>query len=247
MQSTLKTIETKKSATTIKKELALAYKILAYLKYDDHTYTHLSSRASDDPNTFYIYPFGLRFEEAEPENLLKVALDGTILEGKEYQYNRTGYVIHGAIYQKRPDIQSIFHLHTPETVAVSSMEEGLMPISQWALHFYNRIAYHTYDSLALDQHQGNRLITDLGQHYTMLLRHHGLITSGRTIQEAMFYTHHLQKACETQCLILAMNKKYLTLSNEVCEKSVQDLLTFEKNLGERDWLAWERLIAKLDK
>lgn len=231
-------------SAAIKADLALAYKILAHLNYDDHTYTHLSSRDSKDPNAFYIYPFGLKFAEVEPELLLKVSLDGTILEGKEYQYNRTGYILHGAIYQRRPDIQSIFHLHTLESVAVSALEEGLLPISQWALHLYNRVAYHEYDSLALEESAGARLIRDLGEHHAMLLRNHGMLTCGKTIQETLFYCYHLQKACEAQCLILSMGKKYITPSKEVCEKSVHDLLTFEKDLGRRDWEAWKRLINK---
>ncbi|MDX2164807.1 MAG: class II aldolase/adducin family protein [Gammaproteobacteria bacterium] len=226
----------------IKENLATAYKILAKLGLDDHTYTHLSARDENDPNTFYINPFGLCFHEVETENLIKVTLDGKILEGEEYQYNKTGYVIHGSIYSARPDIQAIFHLHTPDTLAVSALEDGLMPISQWALHFYNKISYHDYDSLALEDQQGNKLIQDLGKNYVALLRNHGFITSGRTIQEAMFYTHHLQKACETQCKILSMGKKVVVPSKETCEKAVHDLLSFEKNLGERDWHAWKRWV-----
>ncbi|TAK73108.1 MAG: hypothetical protein EPO11_08965 [Gammaproteobacteria bacterium] len=228
----------------IKHDLAIAYKALAYLKHDDHTYTHLSARDATDPNAFYIYPFGLRFEEVEADGLLKVALDGTILEGKEYQYNKTGYILHGAIYQARPDVQAVFHMHTPESLAVSALEEGLLPISQWALHFYDRVSYHHYDSLALEDHQGSRLIQDLKSNYVMLLRNHGFITCGKTIQEAMFYSYHLQRACETQCLILSMGQKYVAPPKEICEKAVKDLLSFEKNLGERDWEAWKRLVAR---
>ncbi len=230
--------------STIKHDLSIAYKALAYLKHDDHTYTHLSARDEADQNAFYIYPFGLRFEEVEADNLLKVSLAGEILEGQEYQYNQTGYVLHGAVYQKRPEIQAVFHLHTPESLAVSALEEGLLPISQWALHFYNRVSYHNYDSLALEDHQGSRLIEDLGSNYVVMLRNHGFVACGRTIKEAMFYCYHLQRACETQCLILSMGKKYVVPPKEICEKAVIDLLSFEKNLGERDWEAWKRLVAR---
>lgn len=231
------------SQNQTKNNLALAYKILAKLNYDDHTYTHLSAREQNNPQAFYINPFGLRFNEVETDNLIKVSLAGEVLEGQEFQYNKTGYIIHGSIYSARPDIQAIFHLHTPETIAVSALEEGLLPISQWALHFYNNISYHDYDSLALDDSQGNQLIQDLNKNYTVLLRNHGFITAGRTIQEAMFYTHHLQKACETQCKILSMDKKYVIPPKEICEKAVKDLLSFEKNLGERDWHAWTRWVS----
>lgn len=247
MTADLRTIVNEKHAPnscSIKKDLATAYQILAYLKYDDHTYTHLSARDLYDQQAFYIYPFGLRFEEVEADTLMKITLDGQVLEGSEYQYNRTGYILHGSIYAKRPDIQAVFHLHTPESLAVSALEEGLLPISQWALHFYNRISYHDYDSLALNENQAARLLHDLGPHFVMLLRNHGFIACGRTIQEAMFYSYHLQKACETQCLILSMGKKTITPSKETCEKAVDDLLHFEKNLGERDFEAWKRVIAR---
>lgn len=129
------------------------------------------------------------FEEVTPDNLIKVSLNGQILGGAEFQYNKTGYVIHGSIYRNRPDINAIFHLHTPEIVAVSAMQEGLQPISQWALHFYNKVVYYDYNSLALstEEHE-SRLVRDLGDKYVMLLKHHGSITVGRTIHEVFLYT-----------------------------------------------------------
>lgn len=228
----------------VKEDLATAYKVLAYLKMDDHTYTHLSARDPYETNAFYIYPFGLRFEEVEADLLMKVSLDGHILEGQEYQYNKTGYILHGTIFKNRPEVQAIFHLHTPATLAVSALREGLLPISQWALHFYERIAYHTYDSLALNEQQGDQLIQDLGQHNVLMLRNHGFIACGRTIQETMFYSYHLQRACETQCLIQATGQEYIMPPQSVCKKAVADLLNFESNLGERDWQAWQRCIAR---
>lgn len=212
------------------------------MQLDDLTYTHLSVRYPGE-NAYYIYPFGLLFEEVTPENLIKVTLDGEVIEGREDQYNKTGYVIHGSIYRNRPDINAIFHLHTPEIVAVSAMQSGLKPISQWALHFYNKVAYHEYNSLALsaEEHEKN-LVRDLGEKYVMLLKHHGSITSGRTIQEAFFYTHHLQKACETQCLALQSGELLHSIPSEICEKAVEDLLSFEKDLGLRDWRAVQRWV-----
>src|SRR4051812_45157351 len=104
---------------SVKKNLSHAYQILAKLDMADHTYTHLSARP-ENADYYYIYPFGLRFEEVTEDNLLKVSLDGEILEGQEYQYNKTGYVIHGSIYKARKDINAIIHLHTIATVAVGS-------------------------------------------------------------------------------------------------------------------------------
>ncbi|MGL4226140.1 MAG: class II aldolase/adducin family protein [Rickettsia sp.] len=227
----------------IKYNLAAAYQIMAYLSLDDHTYTHLSARPKE-ADFYYIYPFGLRFEEVTTENLLKVSLDGEILEGEEYQYNKTGYFIHGNIYKARPDISAIFHYHTPASIAVSALKYGLLPSSQWALHFYDRISYHDYNSLVLDaDKQSSRLVNDLKQNYVMLLRNHGAITCGKTIHEAMFYTYHLEQACKTQVLLNSKEQQELIVpSVEICKQTVKDLLSFEEDLGKRDWEAWLRLV-----
>lgn len=227
-----------------KSDLVKAYKILAYLKLDDHTYTHLSIRSADQ-NSYYIYPFGLRFEEVGENILLRVNFEGQVLEGSEQEYNPTGYLTHSSVYKTRPDIQSIFHLHTPAITAISVLKDGLLPLSQWALHFYGKVAYHPYHSLILEGEQGTNLVKDLGSHYVMLMQHHGALLCGRTIQEAMFYSYHLEQSCKTQQMILSMNKEYYIPSKEKCKQAVHDLLNFEKDLGNRDWQAWVRLISKI--
>ena len=227
----------------IKADLANAYKIIAKLGMDDHTYTHLSARPKG-ANYYYIYPFGLRFDEVTPSCLLKVSLTGNVLEGREKQYNKTGYVIHGSIYRSRPELNSIFHLHTVATVAVSAMKSGLLPISQWALHFYENVTYHDYNALALDDtRQGDPLARDLADKKVMFLRNHGFISCGATIQEALFYCYHLELACKTQIAALSCNAELIIPSHDICKQTCKDVLSFEKNLGERDWEAWVRLLV----
>ena len=222
----------------VKQNLSYAYRILGKLGFSDHTYTHLSARP-DGAGYYYIYPFGLRFEEVTPECLLKVSLSGEILEGKEYQYNKTGYVIHGSIYRARADLNAIYHLHTVPTVAVSAMKDGLLPINQWALHFYNQLAYHDYNSLVLDNDtQGSDLVNDLGDKNVIFLRNHGYIACGKTSWEAMFYCHHLEQACLAQIASLSCGVEIITPSEAICTKTNKDLLSFEKDLGRRDWIAW---------
>lgn len=223
-----------------KRDLANAYKILAKLGMDDHTYTHLSVRPSG-ADYYYIYPFGLRFSEVTEDNLLKVDLNGNVLEGSEKQYNKTGYIIHGSIYRAKTNISVVFHLHTVPTVAVSAMKKGLLPISQWALHFYDRLAYHDYNALALDNDiHGDQLVSDLADKKVMFLRNHGFIACGQTIHEAIFYCYHLEMACKTQIAALSTNAELIIPPHSVCEKARDDMLTFEENLGIRDWEAWLR-------
>jgi len=229
---------------SIKKNLSYAYQILAKLGMDDHTYTHLSARP-EGAQYYYINPFGLRFEEVTEDNLLKVSFDGNVLEGEEFQYNKTGYIIHGSIYKSRPDLTAIFHLHTVASVAVSCMKDGLIPISQWALHFYGKVNYHDYNSLALDNNaHGIDLVRDLADKKIMFLRHHGMITCGKTIHEAMFYCYHLELACKTQIAACSSGLELLTIDQKICKQANHDLLNFESDLGFRDWQAWLRWVDR---
>lgn len=232
------------SEQIVRQQLADAYQILAYLKMDDLTYTHLSARVPGKPY-YFIYPFGLLFSEVTSDNLLTVSFEGEVIAGSESQYNKTGYVIHSAIYKARPDIHAIFHCHTIASVAVSAMECGLLPISQFALHFYERLAVHRYQSLALDEDEhGAKLVEDLGKHKAMMLQNHGTITCGSTIPEAFFYTYHLEQACKVQCQVMSAGQPLIYPPHAVCQKAVHDLLNFEENLGFRDWEALCRIIKK---
>lgn len=226
-------------------KLAAAYRILAMMKMDDLTYTHLSVRSSNG-SSFFIYPFGMLFSEVTASSLLEVTLDGDVISGNERQYNKTGYVIHGNVYKARKDINAIFHLHTPAGVAVSIDKRGLMPVSQFALHLYNGISYHKYDSLKLENNQAQKLITDLGsKNFVMILENHGTLTAGRTIEEAMFYTYHLEQACKIQTLLKGLNEKnIISPSKAICEKTNKEILGFEKNLGQRDWAAHIRQLER---
>ncbi len=228
----------------LRTQLAAAYRILAILKMDDLTYTHLSTRLPG-ADVYYIYPFGLLFEEVTASCLLKVSLDGEVLEGEEGEYNQTGYVIHGNIYKNRPDVNAVFHMHTTAGVAVSAMDCGLLPLSQFSFHFYNRIAYHTYDSLALDnERQGENLVQDLGQQKSMILRNHGTLTCGATVHEAFLYAYFLEQACKVQCAALGVGQKVVIPPKKVCERAAQDVRNFEPDFGLRDWTA---LLRKLDR
>lgn len=227
----------------LREDLKLAYRIFAHLGWDDMTYTHISARIPG-ADTYFIQPFGTLFEEVEPECLIELSMDGKAVHDVHSQFNHTGYVIHGSIYNSRPDINAIIHLHTVDSVAVSAMQEGLMPISQFALHFYEKLSYHEYGSLALHFHgQGDQVATDLGKNKAMLLNNHGSLTCGANLAEATLYAYFLEKACQVQVRALGSGKNVLTPSSEICRKAAQDLRNFEPDFGARDWQAWRRKLG----
>ena len=125
------------------------------------------------------------------------------------------------------------------------MKDGLIPISQWALHFYGKVNYHDYNSLALDNNaHGIDLVRDLADKKIMFLRHHGMITCGKTIHEAMFYCYHLELVCKTQIAALSSGAELLNIDQKICKQTNHDLLSFEKDLGFRDWQAWLRWVDR---
>ena len=225
----------------IKKDLVFAYHLFAKFGWDDLTYTHLSARAADQLS-FYILPFGLLFQEVTVSNLIKVDFNGNVVEGVDMIYNPTGYVIHGSIYSRRSDINAIFHSHTHANVAVSATKKGLQPISQWALHFYDQIGYHPYDSLALNlKTQGDNIAEDIGKNMVLVMENHGAVVCGQTVPEAFYFHHHFENACKVQCMINNNQKDMIIPDTAVCKRSNKDLLSFEKARGSRDWSALKRL------
>ena len=232
---------------TLKHDLALAYRIFASMGMDNFTYTHLSARLPGE-DSFYMYPLGFLYSEVMPSSLLHISFEGNLLDGRQEQFNPTGYAIHSSIYRNRPDVNAVFHLHTTAGVAVSAMECGLLPISQFAFHFYDRVSYQDYDSLALDPiKEAEKVKTVMGKtNKTVILRNHGTVTCGSTIQEAFFFTHHLEEACKVQCLAMGSQQKLVMPDHLVCEKARDQLLSFEASLGERDWEAVSRQFKSKD-
>ena len=126
----------------------------------------------------------------------------------------------------------MFHLHTPAGVAVSAMECGLLPISQFSFHFYNRLAYHSYDALTLEnERQGSNLAKDLSDKKAMILRNHGTLTCGTTVHEAFLYMYFLEQACKVQVAALSSGQKIIIPPQKVCEQAAQDVREFEPHFG----------------
>ena len=126
------------------------------------------------------------YEQITASNLVKVDLDGNIVSDTEYTINPAGFVIHSAIHAARHDAKCVMHTHTVAGMAVASLEEGLLPLTQKSMRFYNRIGYHDYEGVADDLDECERLVRDLGKHNALILRNHGLLTCGPTVASAFF-------------------------------------------------------------
>src|SRR5262244_3074637 len=236
----------------VRVDLAACYRLLAHFGWDDLVLTHNSARVPGTTDQILINPMGLMFDEITASNLLKVDLDGKLIEPSEYQPIYAGIVIHGAIYLARPDVECVIHTHTEADIAVGALEEGLLPLSQWAMRFYNRLGYHDYEGVSLDLDERERLQQSIGNDPVLVLRNHGLLATGRNVAEAFSLTYHFERSAESQLKIMAAvaaGAKMVVPSAETCERQAAQLANAGNSPrlgGQREWPALLRLVEKLD-
>jgi ribulose-5-phosphate 4-epimerase/fuculose-1-phosphate aldolase len=143
--------------------LAAAYQLGALYKWTDLIYTHFSARVPGTED-FLINPYGMMFDEITASNLVKIDLDGKIVDDPlDMGVNEAGFVIHSCMHAARPEINCVIHTHTRAGVAVSVMKCGLLPISQHAMRVQPEITYHDYEGVALYKEEQERMARDLGK------------------------------------------------------------------------------------
>ncbi|WP_439597038.1 class II aldolase/adducin family protein [Falsiroseomonas sp.] len=203
----------------IRCDLAALYRLVAHHKMTDLIYTHISARIPGPEHHFLINRYGVMFHEMRASDLVKIDLDGNVVDPHHPDdpatVNKAGFVIHSAIHAAREDATCVVHTHTAAGIAVSAQEHGLLPISQHALKFYGHLAYHGYEGIALDLEERDRLVADLGPHSAMILRNHGLLVTGGTVSEAWNRIYYLERACQAQVAALAGGAKLVLPPEEV--------------------------------
>lgn len=201
---------------TIRRDLAAAYRLMARDGMDDGISTHISARLPG--GRFLLNAFGLRFEEITADSLVTVDAEGEVLDDPTgLGINPAGFTIHSAIHAARPDVGCVLHAHTVAGVAVSCLEEGLLPLNQWAMQFHQRIGYHDYEGIALDLDERRRLVVHLGSHNAMIMRQHGLLTCGNSVGDAFLRMRDLERSCQTQLAAQATGQPLRHASPELCE------------------------------
>jgi ribulose-5-phosphate 4-epimerase/fuculose-1-phosphate aldolase len=236
-------------------DLAAAYRLIAHLGMDDSIFTHISAKAPvaerGEHEYFLLNPYGRRFTEVKASELVTIDLDGKLVNDPlGAGVNAAGFVIHSAVHAARPDVACVLHTHTVAGVAVSSLEEGLLPLNQWSMQFYNRIAYHDYEGIALSLDERERLVADLGNKRVMILRNHGLMTCGRSVGEAFILMHNLERACKAQIAVMSSGMKPRFAPAEIAELTASQYenwndLNVTSGLPDPEWNAFLRLAQEV--
>ncbi|XP_050949942.1 alpha-adducin isoform X15 [Labeo rohita] len=186
-------------------KLAAFYRLADLFGWSQLIYNHLTVRLNSEQERFLIVPFGLLYSEVTASSLVKINLQGEIVDrgSTNLGVNQAGFTLHSAIYAARPDIKCIVHIHTPAGAAVSAMKCGLLPISPEALSL-GEVAYHDYHGILVDEEENVLIQKNLGpKSKVLILRNHGLVSVGETVEEAFYYIHNLVTACEIQVRTLA--------------------------------------------
>ncbi|MHA6887084.1 class II aldolase/adducin family protein [Ralstonia pseudosolanacearum] len=229
-------------------DLAAAYRLAALNGWDDLIYTHLSATVPGEPEHFLINAFGLAFDEITASSLVKINRAGQLVgdwpdPAARPSVNVTGFALHAAVHAARPDAHCVIHLHNTAGIAVSAQQHGLLPLSQHALRFHRRLAYHDYEGLAFTPEEGARLTASLGGHRAMLLRNHGTLAVGRTVAEAHVLMATLIKACEIQIHALTAGA-VVTPAPRVADRAAEQL---DGGGAIEGVLEWPALLRKLDR
>jgi ribulose-5-phosphate 4-epimerase/fuculose-1-phosphate aldolase len=231
----------------VRVDLAACYRLAAHFRLTDLVYTHISARVPGPQAHFLINAYGLLFDEITAGNLVKVTLDGDIVDDPSgLGINPAGYLIHSAVHRARHDVGCVMHTHTTAGLAVAAQLHGLLPLTQHAMRFTGCLAYHDYEGIALDADEQERLVNDLGTNNAMILRNHGLLVCGPTVHDAFDLMIHLERACQAQVAALAGGQELVMPPTAVAEKVARQFARPGRTAPVNAWAALLRMLDRRD-
>ncbi|XP_043400682.1 alpha-adducin isoform X9 [Chelonia mydas] len=240
-------------------KLAAFYRLADLFGWSQLIYNHITVRVSSEQEHFLIVPFGLLYSEVSASSLVKINIQGDVVDrgSTNLGVNQAGFTLHSAIYAARPDVKCIVHIHTPAGAAVSAMKCGLLPISPEALCL-GEVAYHDYHGILVDDEEKVLIQKNLGpKSKVLILRNHGLVSVGETVEEAFYYIHNLVVACEIQVrtlasaggpdnLVLLDPGKYKAKSRSPESPAAEGTVSHPKwQIGEQEFEALMRMLDNL--
>ena len=230
-------------------DLAACYRLVAAMGLDDLIYNHITVRAPGGRHEFMINPYGLLFDEITASSLVRVDQDGKVIDGSGTEVNLAGFIIHSAVHAAREDAVCVLHTHSESIVSVASMPEGFLPLSQFAMWFYQRTGVHPYEGVAIEADERSRLVRDLGEHRVLLMPNHGILTVGRTVGEAFMLLYYAERAAQIQLRTLAAlaGRAPVLPPPAVCEKAAEQFWGQKGDIRVPGTREWPGLLRRLDR
>ncbi len=215
-------------------ELAACYRVFALLGWTELIYNHITVRLPDSVTSgakqFLINPFGLHYSEVSASNLVKIDLQGRVLDNSPHPVNPAGFTVHAALHDGLPDAHCVMHTHTTAGMAVACLQGGLQQTNFYSAQLYGMVAYHDFEGITVHSDEAPRLLASIGDRPTVILRNHGLLAWGQTLAQTFARLWTLNRACEIQLATLAMGPA-IPISDAVARKCNHDSLQFHPNHG----------------
>ncbi len=181
-----------------RQRLAACYRVFDYLGWTESIFNHITLRVPGAETIFLINPFGLHYSEVTASNLVAVDIDGHPVRPAAYPINLAGFVTHSAIHGHIAAAHCVMHTHTTSGSAVACLEEGLSHDTFYGAQLHGRVAYHEFEGVTVEPDERARMVASISDKRVVILRNHGLLTWGETLEEAFMWLWLLQRACDIQ-------------------------------------------------
>ncbi|MBB4684485.1 class II aldolase/adducin family protein [Amycolatopsis jiangsuensis] len=198
-----------------KRELAITFRLFARYGFDEGIAGHVTARDPEFPDRFWVNPYAVHFSRITVDDLLQIDEEGHVVEGTA-RTNKAAFWIHSSIHRARPDVVAVAHAHTIHGRAFSALSKPLAPIVQESCAFHeDHIVFDEYKGLVLEKSEGERIAQRLGDKRAAILRHHGLLTVGRSVAETAWWFITMDRACQMQLLADAAGTPRVMSDDEV--------------------------------
>jgi ribulose-5-phosphate 4-epimerase/fuculose-1-phosphate aldolase len=189
-----------------KERLAAALRIFGKFGFEEGVAGHITARDPELTDHFWVNPFGMSFKHVRVSDLILVDHEGRVVEGR-YPVNEAAFAIHSQVHQARPDVVAAAHSHSVHGRAISALGETLEPITQDVCAFYEDHAlFDDYTGVVTDVQEGRRIATALGSTKAVILRNHGLLTVGDSVDAAAWWFVTMERSCQVQLLAKAAGR-----------------------------------------
>jgi ribulose-5-phosphate 4-epimerase/fuculose-1-phosphate aldolase len=222
-----------------KERLAAAFRLFSKFGFEEGVAGHITARDPEFTDSFWVNPFAMSFSQITVSDLIRVDEQGEVVEGT-WPVNAAAFAIHSQVHQARPDIVAAAHSHSQNGRALSTLGVELEPITQDVTAFYkDHAVFDDYTGVVLDVEEGKRIAHALGDNKAAILRNHGLLTVGTTVDAAAWWFITMERSCHVQLLAMAAGPR-VPIDPEQAQKT-HDFVGSEF----AGWLSFQPLYDKI--
>lgn len=225
--------------------LAACYRVFDLLGWTEAIFNHITLRVPGPETVFLINPFGLHYSEVTASNLVAVDINGQPVRPTEHPVNLAGFVPHSAIHGHIGSAHCVMHTHTTSGSAVACSVEGLSHNTFYGAQLAGRVAYHDFEGVTVNPDERDRMLASIGDKRVVILRNHGLLTWGETLEEAFMWLWVLQRACDIQLAAAGLGTM-TALPTQVLEQTCVEAAALQPKVCNAMFDAMVRRVDSID-